>query len=551
MALAWKAGWDKTLGSSNLPSSAVATVVSDPIVVEPVSPGAPVAEPWPAMDTVTIDVAPVPLADLLRDRPRCAGRADRRRPGADRGRAAGRRRRAGQRPRGLRADHRRRALPGRPGAGRGARRAAVHDRDDALRRLRPAAPDRGDARGHGGAAGGPDPRRLGREPRRRRVARRHAQRRRPSAAAAHVVRRSRRHRRDGADRPGRDRRRSRRVPGRGAQRRRGARPGRDPAPGPAGEGRAGPGLGQRGVGRAGRAGRGAGRAPWPTPPSWSRPCRWRRPAATPRSRCRWSPTASRSRGWWSRAGSCGPRWRAATSWSPARRRRCRTRCRSGWSRRCTAPSGTPPLSPRRRSRPSSTRRPTTRWCRRRTAPWSPTATSTRCCWPIAFDALRVAIAHVGQLSDRRLGHLWAAFFEAMSGGGPPLDGPAAGPAGHAPAVCRRRPPTRSCASSPRRSASTSASWTRAWRTTPPPLRSACGRPTRRSTCWPTSSRSSCCSPPTSSTCGRSSRPSARGRAALYGSARGAIAGLSDGSTDAVHAAVRAVLPRPDPRSRRT
>jgi len=29
---------------------------------------------------------------------------------------------------------------------------------------------------------------------------------------------------------------------------------------------------------------------------------------------------------------------------------------------------------------------------------------------VAFDALRVAIAHVGQLSDRRLGHLWEAFF---------------------------------------------------------------------------------------------------------------------------------------------
>jgi histidine ammonia-lyase len=38
---------------------------------------------------------------------------------------------------------------------------------------------------------------------------------------------------------------------------------------------------------------------------------------------------------------------------------------------------------------------------------------------VAFDALRVAITHVGQLSDRRLGHLWAAFFEGMSGGGAP------------------------------------------------------------------------------------------------------------------------------------
>jgi histidine ammonia-lyase len=41
---------------------------------------------------------------------------------------------------------------------------------------------------------------------------------------------------------------------------------------------------------------------------------------------------------------------------------------------------------------------------------------------IAFDALRVATAHVGQLSDRRLGHLWSAFFEAMSGA-PPREGP--------------------------------------------------------------------------------------------------------------------------------
>ena len=45
---------------------------------------------------------------------------------------------------------------------------------------------------------------------------------------------------------------------------------------------------------------------------------------------------------------------------------------------------------------------------------------------VAFDALRVAIAHVGQLADRRLGHLWQAFFAALSGGdgGPPSsDGP--------------------------------------------------------------------------------------------------------------------------------
>jgi histidine ammonia-lyase len=42
---------------------------------------------------------------------------------------------------------------------------------------------------------------------------------------------------------------------------------------------------------------------------------------------------------------------------------------------------------------------------------------------VAVDALRVAIAHAGQLSDRRLGHLWAAFFEAMAGAGPRFEGP--------------------------------------------------------------------------------------------------------------------------------
>jgi histidine ammonia-lyase len=43
---------------------------------------------------------------------------------------------------------------------------------------------------------------------------------------------------------------------------------------------------------------------------------------------------------------------------------------------------------------------------------------------IAFDALRVAIAHVGQLSDRRMSHLWEAFMTKMAAGGPPAgDGP--------------------------------------------------------------------------------------------------------------------------------
>lgn len=38
---------------------------------------------------------------------------------------------------------------------------------------------------------------------------------------------------------------------------------------------------------------------------------------------------------------------------------------------------------------------------------------------IAFDALRVAIAHVGQISERRMSHLWDAFFGQLADGGMP------------------------------------------------------------------------------------------------------------------------------------
>ncbi|MCK6211605.1 aromatic amino acid lyase [Georgenia sp. EYE_87] len=37
---------------------------------------------------------------------------------------------------------------------------------------------------------------------------------------------------------------------------------------------------------------------------------------------------------------------------------------------------------------------------------------------IGFDAVRVALAHVGQLSERRMAHLWEAFFRQMSEGTP-------------------------------------------------------------------------------------------------------------------------------------
>jgi histidine ammonia-lyase len=42
---------------------------------------------------------------------------------------------------------------------------------------------------------------------------------------------------------------------------------------------------------------------------------------------------------------------------------------------------------------------------------------------IAFDHLRVALAHVGQLSERRMSHLWDAFFEGVSSAGPPASEP--------------------------------------------------------------------------------------------------------------------------------
>jgi histidine ammonia-lyase len=38
---------------------------------------------------------------------------------------------------------------------------------------------------------------------------------------------------------------------------------------------------------------------------------------------------------------------------------------------------------------------------------------------IAYDALRIALAHVGQLSERRMSHLWDAIFRSLTSGPPP------------------------------------------------------------------------------------------------------------------------------------
>ena len=124
------------------------------------------------MDTVTIDMAPVPLADLLRV---ARGAPVELTDGALERIASGRR-----------------VVDGVLASGRavyGLTTGVGHNRDvrvpdDELVGQQymivmthsggfgPLLPDRGDAGGHGGAAGGPDPRRVGRQPRGRRVARR-------------------------------------------------------------------------------------------------------------------------------------------------------------------------------------------------------------------------------------------------------------------------------------------------------------------------------------------------------------------------------------------
>jgi histidine ammonia-lyase len=41
---------------------------------------------------------------------------------------------------------------------------------------------------------------------------------------------------------------------------------------------------------------------------------------------------------------------------------------------------------------------------------------------IAFDQMRIAMTHVGQISERRMSHLWDLFFERLAGGGMPPPG---------------------------------------------------------------------------------------------------------------------------------
>jgi histidine ammonia-lyase len=167
---------------------------------------------------------------------------------------------------------------------------------------------------------------------------------------------------------------------------------------------------------------------------------------------------------------------------------------------------------------------------------------------IAFDALRVAIAHVGQLSDRRLGHLWSAFFEAMAAGRPPSEGPPP----DLPGMHLRY---------------AAAAANGELRQLAGPVSLDVGVLDQgvedHSTAAPLSVRKADEAldllsdvltielllaadildlRPELPTLGK-------GTAELYGSVRGAIAGLSAPSTDAVHAAVRATLP--GSRSRRT
>ena len=211
----------------------------------------------------------------------------------------------------------------------------------------------------------------------------------------------------------------------------------------------------------------SGRRPWPTPPSSSRPCRWRRPAATPRSPCPWSPTASPSpagRVVHAAARGAGGQLPPASRTRPPR---CRTRSRSA-SRpqvhgafRDTTAFAAEALGTELNAQADNPL----------VSPVDGTLVSNGNFHPVllavAFDALRVAIAHVGQLS------------------GPPARPPVVGvlrgdgrrarrcstarrptcPGMHLRYAGRRRLRA-NCGSWRPRSASTSASSTRAWRTTP-------------------------------------------------------------------------------------
>jgi histidine ammonia-lyase len=154
------------------------------------------------------------------------------------------------------------------------------------------------------------------------------------------------------------------------------------------------------------------------------------------------------------------------------------------------------------------------------------------------------------LSDRRLGHLWAAFFEAMSGGGPSFDGPPpelpgmhlryaaaaayaelrqlAAPVSLDVGVLDQGVEDHSNAAPLGVGKADEALDLLADILTVELLLAADVLDLR----------------PELPTLGE-------GTATLYGSVRGAIAGLSDRSTDAVHRAVRATLLAPGLRSRRT
>jgi histidine ammonia-lyase len=168
---------------------------------------------------------------------------------------------------------------------------------------------------------------------------------------------------------------------------------------------------------------------------------------------------------------------------------------------------------------------------------------------VTFDALRVAIAHVGQLSDRRLGHLWAAFFEAMSGGlsfeGPPPDMPGMH---HRYAAAAAYAELRQLAAPVSLDVGVLDQGVEDHATAAPlavlKADEALGLLADILTVELLLAGDILGLRPELPALGE-------GTAALYGSVRGTIAALSDRSTDAVHSAVRATLSSPGLRSRRT
>ncbi len=223
---------------------------------------------------------------------------------------------------------------------------------------------------------------------------------------------------------GRHRCRSRRVPRRNPAGRRGARPRRDHATRARGEGRPCPDLRERRLDRPRRARCRPRRHGSRRSPTSRRRSRWRRPGATSRSSSPPSPRPSRFPARSKRLHICGSVLSGSYLLEPGSARSVQDAlsfrvvpqvhgalrefiafCHRAVEIELNSASDNPLVSVEGRAVLSN-------------GNFQPVVLA------VAFDALRVAVAHVGQLSERRLSHLWNAIFERMAAVGPPSDGDA-------------------------------------------------------------------------------------------------------------------------------